>query len=542
MRDYIRERLSDYWSSVKHKSVYGWPALFALSEQQITIVCSPLSIKLVEITRSERRSPDEVSSQLPMLGATYDSTIGFHEQDEGFWCEFIRNPRRLVECIKQYHCAGNIFFVAMSIQLATVCYLGLKTAFHKYVTGSDKALAVYYADWYFPRLFHTYSDTHFLDSQLLNICIFILFFRLSRLYSLIKNSINNRKGYRYIFAQQASFSAATAFKLSLEDWTRFWHLVYNHRRDCIEDADIRRSHRSFDYNFETLIRDEDTFESIYFNNLVSFEQCYSTLQTRGSAEDRTTWARDRYVPEPIMRMDPYEFSWLLTIFVLSLPLTFAFTLFVIIAPIIYELCAIAHETNQDSCLMQAPVLLASLSRMIRILDLFVLLSSYMAPQVEGATFYWDCCIMISRARKVREALQEDIELCAEVDQGSIRSTRHNVGKLRAVDNSIRLHIRLAKYVYQEFRDLRVLYAVYLNIILIGGGILLSMIVKEIIVTDSLFKVSVLYSFIFACGTQMGLSIFFCIFVESTVSITNQSVCWFSHTNTDWHPSPIAETT
>lgn len=110
-------------------------------------------------------------------------------------------------------------------------------------------------------------------------------------------------------------------------------------------------------------------------------------------------------------MDPTEYGWLITIAFIGYPSVTLFIAYLDVPVFFNELCAIAAEDKQDSCLAQLPTLQFSLSRLVRISDLLVLLNTWVLPQIGGSVFYWDCCIMISCAREVEEALGLDIGKC-----------------------------------------------------------------------------------------------------------------------------------
>lgn len=504
------------WSWLKHGRLLSWTGFYTILGHNFCIVCSPLTIKMVELTRRHSQRLDRRLSGL----SSYHYLDPKHSTraDEESWLRLVVDPRKVIECIKQYHGAGPVFFVAVAGQLGAIFYLCVKAAFHKYATQSNAELADYYADrYYFPRMFHSHSDSKYLDSEVLFCCLYILAFRLSRLYSLVKHSIINRNGYQYILAQQSSIAATTAFRLPLHKWKHFVALVYSHRSQVANDAKTRQIHRGFDKDLYSAIRARNMFEFYYFHNTISFDRCYDSLASPCTAEDRACWARDWFVPEPIMRLDPAEYAWLVTIALVGLPLLVTIVLLLTSLTVINELCAIAAETGQDSCLAQLPTLLASLSRLIRVADILALIYLLLAPQLEGSIVYWDCCVMISRVRKVRDALQGDSERCEElVRLGGARKESID-GVREELNQSIRVHLQMIRYVYQEFRDLRTCHTVFLNILLLGGGLLLSIAVHGILVSDSLFKTSILHSFVVANAALMGLSILFCILAESTVS-------------------------
>lgn len=394
--------------------------------------------------------------------------------------------------------------------------MSIKTILHKFATGDDEASAEYYADRYMPRVFHGYPDSHQLDSQIVHTLFFILAFRMSRIYALIKNSIINRHGYETLTAQQSNLSAAVAFGLPVNKLRTFVNLVYSHRKQCNEDPGTRQKHLSLADDIQKSIDEESIIEFAYLQNPISFEKCYGVLEYDSESRTRPSWAKDWYVPKPVMRLDPTELSWLITISIAGTLLASSIVTLSIGNVTTKELCTIAEEFGEDSCLMQIPWLLLNLVSIIKVFDLIILVVLQLPQQVEGAVFYYDCSIMISRARKVKRAIEENIRLClAESRSDKYLYTMH---AKRSINRSIWLHIRLIRCLYREFQDLRAAYTIFLNILLVGGGLSLSMSVTAILTSDSFFKRIILESMVIAHTVEMTLSVLFCIMIESTVSI------------------------
>lgn len=103
-----------------------------------------MTIKLVESTRAQYSILNERLINFECCNQYLQSDISSMVEGENL----IRllDPRKLIQWVKQYHGAGNGFLVLVTVQFCLICYLIVKTAFHKYVTGRDEALAEYYAD------------------------------------------------------------------------------------------------------------------------------------------------------------------------------------------------------------------------------------------------------------------------------------------------------------------------------------------------------------------------------------------------------------
>lgn len=516
---FSRAYLRNYWLANKDRPVLNWAGVFIIMGQYISLICSPLSLKLVQKTRAQYIRPDDRLHKFLVFDDQYDYVSYILERSDISWFWHLLRPSQLLKCIKQYHCVGNGFFLAVAIQFAGLCYLFAKSMFHALFTGSDKAVAQYYADRYFPRVFHSYSDTQFLDVELLYFLFYIMSFRFARLYSLVKNSVINRNGYRQITAQQASFSSALALVLPLHDWKRFAYLLKDHKKDCAEDPKTRNKHISFADDIDRAIKERNLLELLYFHNPISFDGCYSALKTYCRAENRIPWAKDWYVPEPVIRLDPIEYGWLAVVALSGVPLALAIATSLIIGAPIYELYTAALESDEEGYLMIIIFFLFDPSRLVRVLDLIILVLIHLPPQIEGATFYWDCCIVISRAKKIDQALQDNIETCIRMPRSSICSSLSTVIAQEELNQAIYRHVKLLRCVCQEFSDLRRSHKFYMDILVIGGGLLVSIGVKEILISDSLFKVTMLSSYNIASCILLGLSVFFCILIENTVSMS-----------------------
>lgn len=118
--------------------------------------------------------------------------------------------------------------------------------------------------------------------------------------------------------------------------------------------------------------------------------------------------------------------------------------------------------------------------------------------------------MISRARKIEEVLQLDIYGCNAIGQSTVADTTRE-----DLNRSIGFHIRLMQCVIREFRDLRASHEFYLIILLIGGGSLMCVGVKEILISQSI--VYKLVVFVIVHCLNIGWSVLYSIFTEIRVS-------------------------
>lgn len=486
----------------------------------LTYSGSPLSIRLVELTRAQYRRTEKrrIARFNKLISPGSDQTaINDLIDEEENWLKFLRNPMKLVEYVKQYHCADDSFFVVTAVQFTVLFYLAFKAIFHRFVIGSDKTLADHYADRYLPRVFHSYSDSHNIQTFLFSLCTYIFIRRFMRFYALIRNSIINRAGYKYITHTQLNYSAASALEIPLHEWLDFVPIALKHHKDCTEDEEIKRQHLSFGPDIEEAIN-KSPIEFIHFQNPISFDRCFDGLHTRFSPKRKSPWAKDWYIPVPLLRMDIFESGLLIVLAVFGMVLSTIIITYLLVSSFLYELCAIALDNHHESCLAGFTTFVLSPSRIIRAID-HVLVMLVILPQIiEGSSFLWDCCAMISRTRKIIEALQEDIEYCNAKCHlsGAIDITTKDKKEL---NHLIWIRIQLTRCIVQEFRDLKAVYAVYLNVLLIGGGLLISISVTEILVSDSIFEKFILQGFVIGATIELILSLLSSIFTEIAVSMT-----------------------
>lgn len=516
----LRAYFRNFWLSIKDKPV-NWPAMFAYLAH-LTYSASPISIKLVELTRiHSRHNENRRNSKFNKFISPYSDQVAinsFINEDE-HWFRFLLDPAKLIECIKQYHCVENGFFAITAVQYAILFYLAFKSIFHRYIIGSDQMLADYYADRFFPRVFHSYPDSDNLQAFMFSLCAYVFVRRCLRLFALIKNSIINRHGYKVITNPQSNLSAAAALELPLHQWLEFIPFAFDHQRQCIEDLDIKRKHLSFEDDLEESISKKSPIELMHFHNPITFNRCYGKFLSTFDAACRLSWARDWYVPTPLTRMDLTEVSWLVTLAIFGAVLTFIVLTWLLIASVLYELCTIASEINHDSCLAQLPTFLFS-SRILRAVDQICIVIILMPQDIEGAVFLWDCFVLISRTRKVREALQENINYCLAMSEYDtiVIKTKYK----KRLNRSIWTHIQMTRCIGQEFQDLVMVYSVYINVLLIGGGLLISTSVTEILVSNSLFEKVILQGFVIASIFEVFLSLLCSVLTEITVSIVSQT--------------------
>lgn len=482
----------------------------------ITYSSSPLSRSLVKLTRHNFNTHG-CDCRHP-CGHDYDAV------KEDCWLKYLYRPKQLVRCIRRYHCAESKFFVITCLQFVIMIYLGIKALFHRFITGADSTLAEYYADRYFPRIHQSSSEAHRFDSILIGLIAYIFLRRLLRLYVLIKNSIINRNGYKKISASQVNLTAGSVLIVPLEEFANFLRHMLNHHKESISDPGTRHKHLSLEAGVDAIIQNQRPLEFIYLRNPISFSDCYGKFEAYFDLElmkAKTTWLREWRLARPLARIDPTELFWLYTIGSMVLLLIIIGTVVSNLSIMIYELCALADDNNENSCLLQIPSFLTKLTRIIRAFDLMALVMIQIPLLLETTAFVMDCSALISRVRKVREIFERDIERC-HAKIGALQQAGRVIFEYQGDDHhfnrTIRFHIQLVRCVYQEFLDLRFGHTVFLNVLLIGGGLVSSLSTTGLLKSSSLFKRMRLGLLVGNCALEMGFCVLLCLLSEKAVSI------------------------
>lgn len=480
----------------------------------LTLCGSPVSIKLVEMSRARFRQ-----SKNPRNDSTWGPAL--IEIKEDHWFKFLFKPMQLLKSIKQYHCADNRIFIFTFFEYAILSYLGFKAIFHRVITGSDEALVQYYSERYFPRIYESNPSAKDLEAFFITYISYTIVRRLVRLYALIKNSIINRNGYKRILVTQLNLTCSMVLAIPKNRIPELMYLGLSHRKDREKDPDTRSKHLGFDEEIEDLLDRGNPLEFVYFRNPIDFDSCYGDIWNSVVREAKPLRAKDWFVAVPLTRMDPTDFFFLVFVggaILIGAMLSVA-ALFVFIMT--YELCALAYESEEYSCLMQIPLLFSSLSRFIRVFDLILLGWIQVPIQFEAAKFITDGGIFISRINKLTGALKEDLHSC-HAKMGSQALDRYsgltNLSEHAELNRLIWFHVQLIRCIHQEFRDLTDDHTASLNVLLVGGGLFWSLCVTKIIKSQSFWEVAMLGSFVFACAFEMIASIMLCVAAEKKVSI------------------------
>lgn len=563
MKDHLKKLWLRYWSSIRHRQWAPY-AILGILVHKFTFSCSPLTEELVRLTRArhsesissdERKSglSDELFSLNHDLGETDHTQVRQNderddEREEEYWYKHLTRPREVIQYIKRYHCVGNEFFIITATQFGILYYLGLKSLFYRFAVGRNQELAKYYADRYFARICHSFPNSYNLDLFTANVCTYLIILRTIRLYTLTKNAIINRNGYRNATICQSNMCAMSCFCLPVEKWILYWKLMWNHKKECNENRHVKELHLMFEDATEDAVKRKPIVEFTYFRNWFSYDGCLKGLGDEYSKLDnKPSYAKGWYIPMPIDRVHPTEFFWVVVLTAVGVPLIIFLVSSVVVFAIFGELYAIASDNNEDSCLAQVAVMLSSLASYLRIIDIFFYVIMMVPQHADAGMFYYDCCVVIGHANKVNEALQEQLKFCkAEArfhddaassnhlmtfihmsDYGSNRIGRPSLKEKKRLNRSIMFYVRLIRCICQEFRDLRRAHEGFLNILLVGAGLLISISISEILidngVTDLRAKRYSMQWYIVSCTVPIMLSLYCCIAIEHSVSRMKMNV-------------------
>lgn len=193
------------------------------------------------------------------------------------------------------------------------------------------------------------------------------------------------------------------------------------------------------------------------SNLIDFDACYERLQLTMKSSN---WIKPYHVVRPVCRIDPYEFNYL-AIFTIT-----AWPIFVIIVAGIlvyiwhheYSLCIATtmnndgNDNNSDQDRRQQLTFVRRIMHfwmspnfLIRVIDLSCMILSQVPHHIDAAAVYLDLISMISRTRKVYEALRGDLNtvldsahehnMRASALQQDVKLPRARVSSLASINRS-----------------------------------------------------------------------------------------------------------
>lgn len=530
---------------------------------------SPINIELLELSR---RNYSKKNLKIAFESWSYNNQYqGQFKSDH--WYPFLFKPIQLARCIKRYHSAGNWFLLYTLTINSLIFYVWVKALFHQFKTGKDEKLAQYYATHYFPRLFESYPEPYTYYPTLLAVTTYYFLERVIMTIHIIKKSVLNRNGYKQIESAQLNAMFITALNWEIKEWCRFMKAARSHRTLVTKDASDRYGQEARCSHLEVpneLLDNHENKNNYYIKygiNSIDFSKCYEFHGLDWKRKDPNT----HYIFEPYCRIDLEELSYMVYLISVGIPILIVFPGFLLVTAFIYELIVLLPEIEEITfwnCLAQLPVFLTDPNRIIRLIDICVFLIAQDPLQQQALAVSLDIRGLISRARKVGDLLQENLDFCTEMARnyestkllesldkcdekvvtksdrlqhttisihGSTGSVldqilkgysktdrdKHFDNVTKAQRNilcrKLDLNLRLARAVKQELIEAKRSYSTYLNIVIATSGIYTAVAFASSFMVSNGITRFLLYATLYAGTVPLFTLMPLCITIERVVS-------------------------
>lgn len=484
--------------------------LLTFLSRQISFSFSPLVKELVRFD-DDNQDDKDYSGQLRLLYSNLKGQNKVRRSQEEHWIRYLTRPLQCAQLIKTYHSVGNLFFVSVFFQLGLLTHLCIKCVFHQLYTQDDNELADYLASNYYPRLYHSYEKPHELYGSLTAICTFHLILRLRSFLKLVRNSVVNQNGYKEIETSQLDYFFYTLI-LPINEWIRVVKEGLRHSSICrtvlIDDEKSRKERiihlRAGLESLDSLGRLKRQTQRLCLNP-ISFVECFRHLGF--DTDERRHLGDNIYLLESDCRADVWEFAWFVFFHSVGGLILCLAIVYVISLSTLKELVHLTSNQNEATlmdCLLQVPNLIGDPINLIRLIDVQFLLIVQLPYQFEANTVYFGLSCIISRTRRLVEIFEHEFNFCKAKYEAQIRSELLSAPKNNlqqeirpslnrrlyyahardyelnmSISERIQLNqrleqsLRLSKVLKIEFIVMKNSLTSYLNILMIGSGIVMA---------------------------------------------------------------------
>lgn len=524
---------------------FNYYSLVIFLAHKISFSCSPLLTELVELDRKNEKASCICHRSDSHLVQRQKSNC---DRDEDNILHYLMRPRTLITLIKRYHGVGWDFLFLASIHFLLLMYLGTKAFFSLLTVGNDPEWSKYCSRSWFPRMLESYPNPESFN----NLCIMYLLYYVSLrglcTYRLVKYAIVNRNGYKDITISQVNFTVAAVHHWKMQDWLDYVRTAVSHRKLCSSDNEARKLHLSFGEECNDIMMRSGKREVMYYNNVIDFTKCYGDLRDKFGSKHLSSWASNWHVAQPACRQDVEDAGRLFILQVIGFSALLTALIVLGIVFFFYEASRLTPNPDESTILETLevfPDFVMNFSHFIRYLDIMLVLIVQFPNHIEAGLIYWDMTVMISRTRKVCDAISEDLNFCAKKAREYKNSDNHSTMKryncftvspvqqqddtnIHEYDNldtsakellneEIEVHIRLASVLNLEFDDLKRTHTLYLNLLFVGSGFCISICLSLLLVSKSSIVSFLMAGLAISCFIPLFGMVFFCVRAELAVS-------------------------
>lgn len=349
---------------------------------------------------------------------------------------FMLNPRKLCQAIKRYHSVGSFFLVAAILHFSLLFYFLFKVVFHMLMTGADHTQAEYYErNRFFPRLFESHEEPERFYTHCLAICLYCLTCRLICAYRLIRGTWINRDHYVEFYLSQINLAFVKSIDWPIKSWYYFTLSALAHPKESpLHGTDPMRCHLSVNESNIKLVDTLNTTDLVYYVNLIDFSKCYKSTGFRLQQASKR-W----HQTAPIHRMDPRHLAYIICLYIFGWAVGLSFLVAVGIMSLYFEIDGAVRETLGErrgfiETLRYYSLYLEEPWRLIRLFDLLFFGWVQLPCQVDAVSYYLDAGMLISRANKVTECFERELDLCLRGTASNYFHTVEPISKATSANN------------------------------------------------------------------------------------------------------------
>lgn len=402
----------------------------------------------------------------------------------------IRNPLMLIKLVKRYHMAGNVFIMAAVLHILILLHMTSKGLIHLIFVSPDSALNDYFNEIYYPHLMGVFPKPHLFNNLIVALCAYSLSVRLLSAYNLIRSAIVNANGYKELRITQINLTSLTLYNLTLENLKQFvLHSLKHNRSRLRENPKSMEAHLKLNGLIQKELPNLSLRDQLYRLNVIDFEECYSRLGFFKISQ-RGKRYRSWYCPPPGPRVSIGLLRNSIALNIGSFLLWGCALSFYLAAIVYLELRSTLPKDSGEPSPLEVfknwSVFSTEPYHLVRLAELFLFFALQVPHQCDAVLIFMDATILISRAKKLIDILESDLELCKrEINPPGFNNTQslHHWqvyrkyslvnGSNKELNELIQRHIMLSNLLYTEFKDVRRAHTKSLNLLVFGHGICLS---------------------------------------------------------------------
>lgn len=504
---------------------------------KISFACSPIDKYRIENQFLESNLDTDRNRKSPI---NRRKKIIPTPQNENYVLWTLRHPSLALCLIKRHHMVGDAVIISHVVASLLLLHLLLKFIIFIRV-GDDKATLDYLKSVYYPHLAHYSPKPHNFNSSLLGFVILYICFRIRNVCRLIEQSIINAHSYQELHVPQLTLAYMSTFNFTPSQWLEFWKHASNHRRAIKNDAEKYKDHLKFNQQIHSQVLDiQHSKYTIYYYNSIDFEECYADLEFMRRPERQSKNERAWHTAYPIDRQSLSDLQYIVPI-TLMVSFSVFFGLLICLMMMLYRDLGTDYPEEYSPSLLDyirnAPTFFSSIAHIIKILELNFFYACIIPQIYESIKVATDVFVTDSRANKVIDIFHEHLKYCREREQDLFKIikakeliTEQNMfshyqraitelnSNFRLLNKRISQDINLTKSIYTEFLNVREYHSTFLNLLILGSGVCIPLIVSNAIYVIEWPELTVMSLSLISCTVPMLVNLLFCARIENTVSV------------------------